>query len=388
MFFRDIVGHEGIKQRFIQSVQTGRIPHAQLLCGKEGVGKTALALAFVRYLNCRNRSETDACGVCPSCLKMNKLIHPDVHFVFPIVKNEKAKKTVCDDYLPEWRSFLTEHEYFSCNQWLEALGDVNKQPVIYTKESDEIARKLNFKPYEAEYKTMIIHLPEKMHPDCANKLLKLLEEPTEKTLFLLLSEQPDEIIITIQSRAQRINVRPVPHEDMIPALQKKFALDEENARAIAHIANGSFTQAAEAVSLNSDYAFFLQQFADLMRSAYKVGFVTNPLEKSNGLKDLKSWSAKMAEEGRERQKMFLSYSQRMIRENFILNLKNPQLNYMTFDEGSFSSKFHRFINEKNIFGLTDEFGLAEAHIAQNVNAKIVFFDLALKCIMMLKSGMG
>ena len=384
MFFRDIVGQEEIKQRFIQSVQTGRISHAQLLCGKEGVGKTALALAFVRYLNCTNRSETDACGVCPSCLKMNKLIHPDVHFVFPIVKNEKAKKTVCNDYLPEWRAFLTTHEYFSCNQWLESLGDANKQAVIYTKESDEISRKLSFKSYEAEYKTMIIWLPEKMHTDCANKLLKLLEEPPEKTLFLLLSEQPDEIIITIQSRAQRINVKPVSREEMIPALQDKFALSEENSRAIAHIASGSFTQATEAVSLNGDFAFFLEQFADLMRSAYKVGYITNPAEKSKGLKELKSWSDKIAEEGRERQKAFLSYCQRMIRENFILNLRNPQLSYMTDNENSFSAKFHRFINERNIYGLTEEFGLAEAHIGQNVNAKAVFFDLALKCIMLLR----
>ena len=385
MFFKDIIGHEGIKQRLIQSVRTDRIPHAQLLCGKEGVGKTALALAFVRYLNCANRSETDACGVCPSCLKMNKLIHPDVHFVFPIVKNEKAKKTVCNDYLPEWRAFLTEHEYFSLNRWLDALGDVNKQPIIYTKESDEIARKLSFKPYEADYKAMIIHLPEKMHEDGANKLLKMLEEPAEKTLFLLLSERPDDIIITIQSRVQRINIKPVSREDMIPALQKKFGLDDETARAIAHIANGSFTRAAEAVSLNGDFAFFLEQFADLMRSAYKVGFVTNLAEKSSGLKGLKLWSEKMAGEGRERQTAFLSYSQHMIRENFILNLQNPQLNYMTLDENSFSSRFYRFINEKNVFGLTDEFGLAEAHLGQNISPKVVFFDLALKCIMLLKT---
>jgi DNA polymerase-3 subunit delta' len=356
-----------------------------LLCGKEGVGKLALALAFVRYLNCTNRSETDACGVCPSCVKMNKFIHPDVHFVFPIIKIEKSKKIVCDDFLPEWRNFLSENTYFSYNQWLETLGDTNKQASIYTKESDEIARKLGFKSYEAEYKTMIIWFPEKMHQDCANKLLKLLEEPPEKTLFLLVSEQPDEIILTIQSRAQRINVRSIPQEEMIPALQQRFALSEGDARAIAHISEGSFTRAAEIVSLNNDTVFFSEQFAELMRSAYRVGFITKPVEKSIGLKGLKTWSEQMAGEGRERQKAFLSYSQHMIRENFILNLKQPQLNYMTAGESSFASKFHRFINEKNISGLMNEFGLAEAHIGQNINAKMVFFDLALKSIMLLRN---
>lgn len=385
MFFKDIIGQEDIKQRFTRSVQTEQIPHAQLLCGKEGVGKLALALAFVQYLNCTNRTETDSCGECPSCLKMKKLIHPDLHFVFPIVKNEKSKKTVCDDFLPEWRTFLTDHIYFSYNRWLESLGDVNKQASIYTKESDEISRKLSLKSYEAEYKSMIIWLPEKMHPDCANKLLKILEEPPQKTIFLLVSEEPDNIIITIQSRAQRINIRSIAQDKMIAALKEKFGLNDEDSRAVAHMAGGSFTAAEEAVSINNESAYFLEQFADLMRSAYKVGFVTNPTEKSNGLKGLKLWSERMANDGRERQKAFLSYCQRMLRENFILNLNQPQLNYMTFEEGSFSSKFHRFINEKNIFGLMNEFGLAEAHIGQNINSKMVFFDLALKCIMLLRN---
>ncbi len=384
MFFKDIIGQEEIKQRFIHSIQTEQIPHAQLLCGKEGVGKFALALAFAQYINCSNRTETDACGICPSCLKMNKLIHPDVHFVFPIVKNEKSKRIVCDDFLPEWRSFLLQNTYFTYNQWLEAIGEGNKQGTIYTKESDEIIRKLNLKTFEAEYKIMIIWLPEKMHQDCANKLLKLLEEPPAKTLFFLISEQPDEIIITIQSRSQRINVKAIPQDEMIQALTEKYTLNDDDARAIAHIANGSFTRAMDAINQSEDNSFFLEQFSELMRSAYKVGFITIPAEKSNGLKGLKHWADTMATEGRERQKAFLSYSQRMIRENFILNLSQPQINYLTFEENNFSSRFARFINEKNIYGLMEEFGLAEAHIGQNINAKMVFFDLALKAIMLLR----
>ena len=204
MFFRDIIGQDEIKQRFIQAVQTEQIPHAQLLSGKEGTGKFALAFALSRYLNCTGRLENDACGVCPSCVKMNKFIHPDLHFVFPIVKNDKRNKVICDDYLPEWRSFLSENIYFTYNQWLEEIGEGGKQGLIYTRESNEILRKLNLKTFEAPYKTMIIWLPEKMHPDCANKLLKILEEPPQKTIFLLVSEQPDEILTTIQSRSQQI----------------------------------------------------------------------------------------------------------------------------------------------------------------------------------------
>lgn len=383
MFFKDIIGQDEVKQRFIQSVKTGQVPHAQLLSGKEGIGKYPLALAFARYLNCTNRQENDACGACPACIKMNKLIHPDLHFVFPIVKKDKPKREVCDDFLAEWRSFLLDNDYFTYNQWLDAMGETSKQALIYTKESDEILRKLNLKTFEAEYKIMIIWLPEKMHQDCANKLLKILEEPPQKTIFLLISENSEEILQTIQSRSQRINVKAISQEDMTGALQQRFVLNEHDARAVAHIANGSFTQAKETINMNDENRFFFEQFTSLMRSAYRVGGIKNPAEKSKGLRGLKTWADAMAGEGREKQKAFFAYSQRLLRENFILNIHEPQLNYLTFDEEKFSSNFHPFINESNVIGLMDEFDLAEAHIGQNINAKMVFFDLALKTIMLL-----
>ena len=382
MFFKDVIGQEDIKERLRQSVQASQIPHAQLLTGKEGVGKFTLALAFATYLNCTNRTDEDACGVCPACVKMQKLFHPDVHFVFPIVKNEKSKRTVCDDFLPEWRSFLLENDYFTYNQWLGTMGE-QKQAVIYTKESDEILRKLSMKTFEAEYKTMLIWLPEKMHPDCANKLLKILEEPPAKTVFLLISEQPDEILQTIQSRSQRIEIKAIDNNNIIQAIQSKFAIDESDARSVAHIANGSFTQALEVIQASDENQFFLEQFIFLMRSAYRVGAIKNMSEKNIGLKGLRTWADTLSAEGRERQKAFLTYCQRLLRENFVMNLQHPQLNYQTSSETQFSTNFHRFINEKNIEELMNEFGLAEAHIAQNVNAKMVFFDLALKTIVLL-----
>ena len=210
MFFRDVIGQEEVKQRLIQEVNEGRIPHAQLICGPEGVGKIPLAIAYARYISCSNRSETDACGVCPSCVKFNKLVHPDVHFVFPIVNKAKSPKvSVCADFLPQWREQLLTSPYFNLNHWLNNIGAENKQAQIFANESDEILKKLSLKSSEGGFKITIVWLPEKLHPVCANKLLKLLEEPPERTIFLLVSEKPDMILPTIQSRTQRMNVRKI-----------------------------------------------------------------------------------------------------------------------------------------------------------------------------------
>ena len=199
MFFKDVIGQDTAKQQLIQEVREGRIPHAQLFCGPAGVGKLPLAMAYARYICCPNRTETDACGTCPSCVKWNKLVHPDVHFVFPIVKSAKGKKEVCDDYIADWRHLVLSNPYFSLNHWLNEMGAENGQAIIYAKESDEITRKLSLKSSEGGYKVTIVWLPEKLHEVCANKLLKLLEEPPEKTIFLLVSEAPEMILSTILS---------------------------------------------------------------------------------------------------------------------------------------------------------------------------------------------
>ncbi|KAA6311717.1 DNA polymerase III subunit delta', partial [termite gut metagenome] len=188
MFFKDVIGQEAAKERLLREIKGGRIPHARLICGPEGTGKFPLALAYARYISCTDRKENDACGKCPSCVKFNKLVHPDVHFIFPIVKNVKRKKEVCNDYIAEWRKFIIANPYFNLNHWLNEIGANNSQAIIYAKESDEIIKKLSLKSSENGYKSVFIWLPEKMHPVCANKLLKLLEEPPEKTLFLLISE--------------------------------------------------------------------------------------------------------------------------------------------------------------------------------------------------------
>lgn len=373
MFFKDVIGQETAKQRLIQEVNEGRIPHAQLLCGPEGVGKLPLALAYARYICCTHRGETDACGVCPSCVKFNKLVHPDLHFVFPIVKSAKGKKEVCDDYIAEWRAFVLQNPYFNLNHWLNEMGVENSQALIYAKESDEILRKLSLKSSEGGYKITIVWLPEKMHVVCANKLLKLLEEPPEKTIFLLISEAPDQILQTILSRTQRFNIRKIEEPAIAAVLQTRYGVLQAESLAIAHLANGNFVKALETIHLNEENRLFFDLFVNLMRLSYQ-----------RKIKEMKQWSEQVAGMGRERQKNLLEYCQRMIRENFIYNFHQQALSYMTIDEQNFATRFAPFVNERNVMGIMDELSKAQQHIEQNVNAKMVFFDFSLKMIVLLK----
>lgn len=373
MLFKNIIGQQAIKERLIRSVREGFIPHAQLFSGVEGIGALPLAIAYARYLNCTNRQENDACGICPSCVKINKFAHPDIHFVFPIIKNDKKKKEVCDDYLTEWRSFLSEHTYFNLSQWFDYLGAENSQGMIYAKESNEIIKKLNLKTYEAEYKIMIIWLPEKMHESCANKLLKMIEEPPAKTVFLLVSENPDLIIGTIQSRSQKIHIPPIAPEDMIQALTQAYTLDEEDLKSIVHLANGSYIKATETLETSEENQVFLELFITIMRNSW-----------SRDVKNMKARADFFASMGREKQKSFLSYAQRLIRENFLYCLRLPEINYLNKAEAEFAVKFSPFVNERNIISFMNDLELGERHIEQNVNPRLVFFDLSMKIAVLLK----
>ncbi|MBD8389515.1 DNA polymerase III subunit delta' [Dysgonomonas sp. BGC7] len=373
MFFKDIIGQKEVKERLTRSVKEGFIPHAQLFCGPEGIGKFPLALAYAQYLNCENRTDDDSCGKCPSCVKYNHLAHPDLHFVFPIVKKAAKKKEVCDDYISEWREFVKNSSYFNLGQWLDHIDAENSQGLIYAKESEEIIRKLSLKIYEAKYKIMIIWLPEKMHESCANKLLKIIEEPTDNTIFLLVSDTPDNIITTIQSRCQRINIHGIEENDIVQALESEYNITPEDALNVAHLANGSYLKALETISLNEEHKFFFNLFIQMMRASY-----------ARNIKEIKAIGNELGGIGRENQKSFLIYCQRMVREYFISNMKQPDIVYMAQDEANFGIRFAPFVNEKNIIGLMNELALAERHIEQNVNAKMVFFDLCLKITMLIK----
>lgn len=378
--FSDIIGQEKIKERLIRSVHEGRIPHAQLFVGPSGVGKLQLAIAYAQYINCTNRSEKDACGVCPSCLKFKTLEHPDLHFVFPIEK-KGSRNPVCDDFVADFRSMIRNHGYFDLSDWQKELG-VTKQLLIYANESDEIIRKLNFKSYEGNYKFMIIWLPEKMNVVCANKILKTLEEPAEKTVLLLVSEQPDQLLTTIRSRTQTIQIPTLASDDIEEALKNKFpTLSNAAVHLYAHTSNGSYLKARRLVEKDAETETNLQQFIFLMRKAWLVG---NKKDYA-ALQELRNWSETASSDGgRDAQKNFLAYAQHLLRENFIYNFHKPELNYMTLEEQRFSANFSPFVNERNVEQLMEEFALAERHIEQNVNSKIVLFDLVLKVIVLLK----
>ena len=377
MFFKDIIGQQEVIERLVKDAQAGTVPHALLFCGPEGVGKLQTAIAFARYLLCRDKGTgADSCGTCPSCVKMDKLVHPDLHFVYPVINKSKTagRSTVSDDEITTWREIVLEQQYFGFEEWLSAIDADNKQASIFVTESEQIISKLSLKSVEGGYKIMIIWHAEKMNQQCANSLLKLLEEPPAGTIFILTTDAPEQILETIISRTQRIDFKRIPEQDISGRLQGPgYGLDAETAQKIAHLSGGSWLKAVSALRVNAESEEFFDYFTQLMRLSY-----------GRRLKDLKLWADGIAGGGREWQKRFLAYCQRMIRENFICNFHNPELNYMTEQERQFSVKFAPFVNENNIIGLMDTLTDAQRDIEQNVNSKMVFFDLSLKTIMLMK----
>ena len=381
MRFSDIIGQETEKRQLRQAVSEGRIPHAQLFVGPAGVGKLALALAYAQYVSCPNRDEHDSCGTCPTCLQFNKLQHPDLHFVFPIIKGDEGD--VCDAFADKWRGLLTEQRYFDIDDWYRVLGAETKQGMIYEKESAEIMRKLSLKSFSGGYKIMIIWQPEKMNVTCANKILKLLEEPPTKTLFLLVSEHPEQLLSTILSRVQEVRVPRLGEADIAAGLQTVYSwLSDQEAKTVAHMANGSYLAALKIMSESEDSKSYFDDFVALMRNAWLVG----QKKDYRALLKLRHGSNDMADSkvGREKQKACLQYAQRQIRENYIYNFHCVDMNYQTEAESQFSSKFAPFIHDSNVEKMMNELGKAEQQIAQNGNAKIIFFDLCLQMIVLVK----
>ena len=383
MLFKDIIGQEEVKRQLRASVREGRIPHAQLFSGISGVGKLQLALAYAQYLNCPHRTEEDSCGTCPTCLQFEKLQHPDLHFAFPIVKTDAAD--TCNDFLEPWREIVLNKHYFDLDDWHKALGVETKQSMIYEKESGEILRKLSLKPFGDGYKVMIIWQPEKMNATSANKLLKLLEEPPVQTVFLLVSEHPEQLLSTIQSRVQTIRVPRLETEVIAQALMQK-GIDPAKAADIARIANGSYLAARKKADESEENKQELHDFIALFRDAFTVGVLRDPVKKYESLKRLRQWSLDMADAkvGRERQKHFLQYAQQQVRENYIRNIGQPDLNYQMEEEREFSVKFAPFIHNGNVEAIMNQLDLAERQIEQNGNAKIIFFDLCLQMIVLIK----
>lgn len=372
--FASVIGQEALAHHVISIINNGRLPHALLICGPSGTGKLAFALALARYVCCKNPSDSDGCGQCSSCRMADLLEHPDIHYTFPVIRKKDGKETVSDDWLPEWRKRIAHSPYFSLDDWSADMGDPNKQPVIYKSESLEIQRKLSLKSSQGGYKVSIIWLPEKMNAECGNKLLKLVEEPPQKTLFIFVSEEPEYILPTLAGRMQRLNLHPIEEETLAHYFTNQMGLTPADAMDIARRSEGSLLKALQNISLSEEDKSCFDSFTSMMRLAYK-----------RDIRSLKDWSEQMAGRGRERQKHFLSYASRMIRESFMANFHSPELNYMNREETQFTSRFAPFINERNIMGIDELLEEAQSHIIQNVNAKMVFFDLAVRMIVYIKN---
>ena len=375
MNFSQIPGQKEIKAKLLRSVKEERVSHAQLFTGPEGCGSMALALAYARYVSCENRTDYDSCGICKSCVKYEKLIHPDLHFVFPVIKGKKATDPVSDNYLEEWREFVKRSPYFTLNNWMDSIEVGNAQGMIFASEASEIIKKLSLKTFESDYKIMIIWLPEKMHQATANKLLKMIEEPPEKTLFLLVSEEPDKVIPTILSRCQLVKVPSFNSSDIEKYLTDRFSIAPDKASDISRVSNGNITRAIELCENEDSSLANLERFKSLMRFAWKRDIVS-----------IINWAEEISTTGREAQKNFISFSMRLLRENLMLSLnqlKNSLVS-LTGEEATFSENFHPFINQNNIYPLTEEFNLVYSHIESNGNAKIIFLDLALKVTRLIR----
>lgn len=367
-----------MKQQLIQTVRENRISHARLFLAPEGAGSLPLAIAYAQYISCPHRSETDSCGQCPSCNKYGKLIHPDLHFVFPVVKSGSGK-TVSDMFLKEWRETLIQNPYLTYNQWLSAISSENKQGSIFVDESREILNKLSLKSYEGGFKVVIIWMAEKMNVQAANKLLKILEEPPEKTLFLLIAESSDLILPTILSRTQLVKIPKPDVPSLTDYLVKNCRCSEQQARNAAVLSNGNVARAKIRLQSEDEKEdFFLEQFVRMMRTCWSVW------GKKQAMLELMEWGNQMADMNRESQKSFLLYCLRMVRENFVLNCRQPQLTSLTEAESEFSNKFNPYIHPGNIVPLTEELSAAHYHIESNGNAKIIFLDMACKIVMLLR----
>lgn len=381
MKFSDVIGQQEVRDRLLQMVREGRLPHALMLCGPQGSGKMALALAFASYLLCPGHDGgDDRCGACPQCRMLDRLEHPDLHFTFPTIKLPSMgadHKPVSDDFIREWHALLSRGPYFTMEQWLAEMGATTQQAVITAGESDALTHKLTLKSSQGGYKVSLIWLPERMNGDCANKMLKLIEEPPSQTVFLMVCEEPDKLLETIRSRTQRVDVHRIDADSMAHALEERRGIGEEAARRVARIAAGDWLKALETLDADNENAKFFEQFVFIMRAAYQ-----------KDVRKMKAWSEEMAGYGRERQKRFLAYFLRMVRENFAYNFRDPALNYMTEQEEAFAKNFARFVNEVNVIGLMDMANTALRDIAQNANAKIVFFDIALRLTVFVKQGVA
>lgn len=370
MLFSQIIGQATTKQRLINAVRESRISHAQLFFGFEGNGALPLAFAYACYVHCTNKQENDSCGTCASCMKHAKLVHPDLHLVYPIALSKELR--VSTTVLKEFREAYLENPYLTLNDWFSKLEADNKQPVIAVDESAEILKKLSLTTFEAEYKIMIIWMAEKMNLQAANKLLKIFEEPPDKTLFLLVTENEDQLLRTIISRTQLVKIPRLSDVELRQALVERHGVTEEEAIRITFQADGNYAAAKHLLEVDEDAIFNLQVFQKWMRACLRFD-MSKVLESVD----------EFATAGRERQKQFLSYALEMVRESLLCNYGDASMIRIGGDEKTFVMKFAPYVHAANAQRFMHELNTAIQHIERNGSGKIIFFDLSLKANFLL-----
>ena len=356
MRFSQIPANHSVKQKLIKSVETGRLAHAQLFIGDEGSASFAIAWAYIQLLFCQNRTENDSCGECSSCLKVEKMAHPDVHWSFPVISGKQSQST-SDMYLEDFRALMTANPYSTEQQWYQQINADNKQGSISVKEAQELNRKIVLKAYEGSFKVILIWHAEKMHTSTSNKLLKLFEEPPEKTIFLLIAPKKEQLLPTIISRFQTVQVHPLRHEEMDAFFETKH-LSAENRSRLTSLAQGNINEALnlqETVTVDQQTS----RFQKWMRLCYQAKIA-----------ELSDWAESISKIGREQQKTFLKYSLFMVRECLILNYASDNLQRLKKEEKEFSIKFAPFIHQNNAMDLIENLETASRDIERNANSRI------------------
>jgi len=361
MQFKDVIGQEELKSHLIKEVLADKVSHAQLFLGKSGFGGLPMALAFVQFIFCQNKQAFDSCGSCPSCRKASELQHPDLHFSFPIVQAISKKS---DTFLPEWRTQIKSSPYFDLNTWLKRIDEKGRKPIIGTEESQEIIKKLSLKSYEGGYKIMIIWMAEEMNPQCSNKLLKILEEPPSKTLFILICENQEYILPTIISRTQLVKIPRIGVDELASYLRSNFSLNTSSAESLSARVDGDFVEAMEMLGDGEVQDDNREMFITLMRVCYKKDVVP-----------MMDWAEDAAALTKEKQKIFISYALHMFRQSMLHNYTENQLTKVSDEENAFLKKFSKFITGNNVFDFMKTFDDAFYHIERNANSKLLFTNI-------------
>jgi len=362
MFFKDIVGQKERIADLLGEAKSGKVAHGQLFIGNEGYGILPLALAFSRYLLCENPNDQDACGQCSSCLQVNELQHPDLHFVFPVVQS--LTKT-SDNLYPKWREFVLSSPYFSLFDWVKYMDDKERQPIIGSEESKEIVRKISLKSFQGGYKVMIIFAADEMNIQASNKILKILEEPPLQTVFILLSSKPQAILPTIRSRTQALQVTRLNSFEISTYLQKERQMEASIADGLASFADGDLCAAFELLNEGETTAMYRDLFIKMMRSSYKKDVI-----------QMMDWADEVSSLTKERQKVFILYALHMLRQSLMLNYLGPDHVRLTAEEFNFIDKFSPYITGNNIRLFIDDLDAAHYHIERNANTKILFTQMS------------